>query len=436
MYGVVVLTGLLRRVRSINVTDIVAAATTPEMVAAAKDLTTTTETTAQKWWMAHGEEDDGNTMATSDREKKERLLGGFDAELAYENHSLLRSSMGSSDFAAQETSIDASATSVSAYDFILGFDIQPWCTASDHLVLDQAINQLLLKIGFGDDGDASFLEGVCLDPNRPLTVDYIPPDDDANSGGGGKPFGYIWVRAGGCKFCRFDISDKAMVLTAKGAAKETVKDLITTAIQTELIPNHSACLGDNPDFDVIVREVEPTSINSNCEVSVPLLDTLGETSTTSISMFPSIEGTTCSVCKTFDFETKANGRDFTKGNKVKKREYWDDSTIGVKIFTKHVHPTSKRKKARIFDTNEPGSTVSGGYPELGSPNQLCGGLGLGFGGEPGSPGENCKSMGSEYCCCIVFFLLLVLNFCLQIINYSDPPRSPLPTFHMCFFQMS
>jgi len=52
------------------------------------------------------------------------------------------------------------------------------------------------------------------------------------------------------------------------------------------------------------------------------------------------------------------------------------------------------RKPRIFDTNNPG-TVESGDPDLGSPNQKCsnGGPGVGLGGEPGMPGENCSPLG-------------------------------------------
>jgi hypothetical protein len=46
--------------------------------------------------------------------------------------------------------------------------------------------------------------------------------------------------------------------------------------------------------------------------------------------------------------------------------------------------------ARVFDTNNPGDGRNGiGDPDLGSPNESCGGPGEGYGGEMGSQYENC-----------------------------------------------
>lgn len=52
------------------------------------------------------------------------------------------------------------------------------------------------------------------------------------------------------------------------------------------------------------------------------------------------------------------------------------------------------KSPRLFDTANPG-TVEHGDPDLGSPNGKCtgGGAGIGIGGEPGAPGENCSPLG-------------------------------------------
>ena len=45
-------------------------------------------------------------------------------------------------------------------------------------------------------------------------------------------------------------------------------------------------------------------------------------------------------------------------------------------------------EARIFDTARLGVN---GNPDLGSPNEKCGGPGKGRGGQPGMKGENCKA---------------------------------------------
>ena len=48
---------------------------------------------------------------------------------------------------------------------------------------------------------------------------------------------------------------------------------------------------------------------------------------------------------------------------------------------------------RIFDTGNPGSQEEGD-PDLGTPNESCGGPGIGEGGRQGMPGENCQFLGN------------------------------------------
>jgi hypothetical protein len=53
------------------------------------------------------------------------------------------------------------------------------------------------------------------------------------------------------------------------------------------------------------------------------------------------------------------------------------------------------KAARVFDTNNPGDGRNGiGDPDLGSPNESCGGPGEGYGSEMGSQYENCVPLNN------------------------------------------
>ena len=49
--------------------------------------------------------------------------------------------------------------------------------------------------------------------------------------------------------------------------------------------------------------------------------------------------------------------------------------------------------ARLFDTSNPG-TKAIGDPDLGSPNEACGGPGVGQGGHPDSDYPNCEPLGN------------------------------------------
>ena len=89
---------------------------------------------------------------------------------------------------------------------------------------------------------------------------------------------------------------------------------------------------------------------------------------------------------TVDFARDADGNSLSPGQYVELE--WE--SYGLVLASKN----GFGNKPRIFDTSNPG-TVEAGDPDLGSPNQKCNnsGPGVGIGGEPGSPGENCKPLG-------------------------------------------
>jgi hypothetical protein len=51
-------------------------------------------------------------------------------------------------------------------------------------------------------------------------------------------------------------------------------------------------------------------------------------------------------------------------------------------------------QARIYNTSLPVFNDEGNV-DLGSPNDNCGGFGIGIGGQPGQPGENCVPIQSK-----------------------------------------
>jgi len=89
---------------------------------------------------------------------------------------------------------------------------------------------------------------------------------------------------------------------------------------------------------------------------------------------------------TVDFAKAANGTSLVRGQYVKNE--W--KPYGLVLASKKGYG----KLPRLFDTANPG-TVESGDPDLGSPNEKCTnkGLGVGSGGEPGAPGENCSPLG-------------------------------------------
>jgi hypothetical protein len=74
-----------------------------------------------------------------------------------------------------------------------------------------------------------------------------------------------------------------------------------------------------------------------------------------------------------------------------------EETYGVTIKARSNNGKgyTPNQAARVFDTNYPGDGRNGiGDPDLGSPNESCGGPGEGYGGELGSQYENCVSLNN------------------------------------------
>ena len=88
-----------------------------------------------------------------------------------------------------------------------------------------------------------------------------------------------------------------------------------------------------------------------------------------------------------DFSTSGNGTPLSGGDYVS-----DDWALqGLLLSAAGGLGTSPR----IFDTSSVG-TEEFGDPDLGTPNEKCSpaGPGVGVGGEPGKPGENCVFLGN------------------------------------------
>lgn len=86
----------------------------------------------------------------------------------------------------------------------------------------------------------------------------------------------------------------------------------------------------------------------------------------------------------FDF-TSSNGQPLNRGDIV------ESITNRGLTMTIDVESNGDHDVAMIFDTSQPGPD-----PDLGTPNENCpgGGPGVGVGGEPGQPGENCTFQGN------------------------------------------
>ena len=88
---------------------------------------------------------------------------------------------------------------------------------------------------------------------------------------------------------------------------------------------------------------------------------------------------------TIDFSKAANGSELRAGLYVSDEWRGLGLTLGAS--------GGIGNKPRLFDTANPG-TEQKGDPDLGAPNESCGGPGVGAGGVKGSDGENCSPLGN------------------------------------------
>jgi hypothetical protein len=100
-----------------------------------------------------------------------------------------------------------------------------------------------------------------------------------------------------------------------------------------------------------------------------------------------LDGDKCEAI-TVDFDTDADGTALAPPLCVDKQ--WEE--LGLTFFAEG----GAGKLPCLFDTANPGSEEEGGDADLGAPNEGCtpSGPGIGEGGAPGEPGENCERLGN------------------------------------------
>ena len=270
---------------------------------------------------------------------------------------------------------------------------QGLCPLAEQNMLGNDINAILLEYGVGDAGvdtGAIFLAGVC-------TVPTITNRRRLSS----LATGFLWTGVGGCRkgTCRPDNSDQRMLATVESidsdrylastwfsdTFKPQLEATLEKAFATELVAKYTGCLGSNPGIAVSVNGITRTQLLAvDCASSdIGLLETM-----TFANLAIRSRTSVCSKCVKIDFSTKGNGTALVRGEYVK--DQWQKN--GVSITAKGGY-SPNGNEARIFDTARLGVN---GNPDLGSPNQKCGGPGKGSGGEPGKKGENCKPLGSKF----------------------------------------
>jgi hypothetical protein len=126
-------------------------------------------------------------------------------------------------------------------------------------------------------------------------------------------------------------------------------------------------LGLNPGISVSVNGITRTQLLlavDRASSDIGLLET-----TTFANLAIRSRTSVCSTCVKIDFSTKGNGTALVRGEYVK--DQWQKN--GVSITAKGGY-SPNGNEARIFDTARLGVN---GNPDLGSPNQKCGGPGKG-----------------------------------------------------------
>ena len=107
----------------------------------------------------------------------------------------------------------------------------------------------------------------------------------------------------------------------------------------------------------------------------------------------------CGGCKTLNFERNGQNRVISGTPYVATREYWNSHGVEIKAYPASGSGYAPGHKARLYDTDYRASNDYYGDPDLGSPNQYCGGHGVGYGGRPRvngrrNPGANCQRQGN------------------------------------------
>lgn len=302
------------------------------------------------------------------------------------------------------------------------------CQPADMVMLGHDINAILWKYGVGKEGegdqDAIFVAGVCPQPTlqqrRQLGLTL-------------QPHGYIYTGIGGCRhFCSPDDFDARLLLENndmelfqknedsrqqrklasdwfENTFKPELETTLENAISSEVAPLHRGCVGWSPTIEVNVKGVNRfEDLESPCSAANP--GTVGLLKTFNLHHIL-LNTKPCETCVKIDFST------LMRGDWVKK-QYFMEHGVTITAWSSANLCITPNNAARIFDTS-----ISDIAPDLGSPNESCGGPGVGDGGRRGSGGENCKTVGSKYTLTenmIEIGPLLLPLFRLQLTNRRIP----------------
>jgi hypothetical protein len=245
-----------------------------------------------------------------------------------------------------------------------------WCLDADRVLLDQDMYRALTNYGLGQasaDFQAVFSPNVCADRYAMLLAF--------------RAMGFSWNGGIGCRSCSADNYDRKLRGLQTNPLLQPFATAFKNVLVTNVVPKHKNCLGTNPLVNVKVIEVTLAELNSCPSTNIPFLQTFS-------SYLPP-----CKSCNAIDFSHNGFNVNVATGTYVS--TLWKAAygfTVTASATTGGYYPSGQ---ARVFNTLQPNLNGAKGQMDLGTPNELCGGVGRGAGGGPGQPGENCVPLGSK-----------------------------------------
>jgi hypothetical protein len=171
-----------------------------------------------------------------------------------------------------------------------------------------------------------------------------------------------------------------------------VGPIVTNIVESMLPPTVKQTAGSDPTT-VVVSESSTSTDSDGFQVSPADPPTFAPLTPEGGTPAPSPAPTKFCIAESVTFDTAANGTALPGG------EYVQNEWLAFGLFLSCSGKNVLGDIPRLFNTSDP---VDGefGDLDLGSPNQGCNpsGPGIGSGGAPGAPGENCDPLGNVLMC--------------------------------------
>ena len=169
-----------------------------------------------------------------------------------------------------------------------------------------------------------------------------------------------------------------------------VKAQLWQLISYQVVPQYYQCLGYSPDINIEATRIGIVEVAKVCQDT--MLPFLG-VSNLDKGKFFEFQTTLCGSCVSLDFSNTNANAPIVGGTYINTQ--WKGSYGVTVTASTTLGGYTPYGQARIYDTSLP-INMNEGNIDLGSPNVNCGGIGVGFDGQPGQPGENCVPINSKY----------------------------------------